>query len=211
MTLKKKESGVNSRHKEGLCWVSVFCWRGGDEKKTPFSPWERSDRVHYFLVSCVCLVKRSVMVINMRLWEHSATLLLWVNWIFIARTAFPLRREHTTKRKVLVEKLSVETNLLCHYSDKEKKKETELSVRCVSPRLFTSLCETRAYLVWLRHSRLLSLRRERSNKKGSWHFKFYWLVPFRSVWTLYTHTHTQKKYCMTGCQGAAACTGKTCC
>lgn len=141
MTLKK-ENSVNSWHKEGLsCECFFFCRVGGGWKQgaqntsESFSPWERSDRVHYFLVSSVCLVKRSVMVINMRLlWRYTSTentvsLCYFESIGFYSAHNLPSASGEHNKEKCWSKKKCLGTNLCVIIQIKK----TELSVRCVSP------------------------------------------------------------------------------
>lgn len=99
-----------------------------------FSPWQRSDRVHYFLVSYVCLVKHSVMVINMWLLcqctsrEHSVTAIL-SQLDFIACAAFPSASRQLNKGKCWSKKGSG-NEALCHYSDEKRQSSAS---RRVSP------------------------------------------------------------------------------
>lgn len=68
-------------------------------------------------------------------------------------------------------------------------KKWELSVGRVSP-AYSPRCVKHELILYGSDAAVCTVFGENDQVKGSWHFKFYWLVPFRSVWTLHTHTHT---------------------
>ncbi len=120
-------------------------------------------------------------------WETQCHSAILSQLDFIVRTAFPLRRESTTKRGVGQKKNCLGTNLCVII---QIKKRQELSVRRVSP-AYSPRCVKHELILCGSDAAVCTVLGEKDQiiikkKKGSWHFKFYWLVPFRSVWTLYT-------------------------
>lgn len=144
MTLKK-ESGVNSWLKGGLCCVSgVFFlnvlagWEGsvtGSLKRHQVLFTLRKVRRSPLLPRIFCLPseafcdgsKHAAASAAHKHWEHSVTLLFWVYWIFIVHSLPSASGEHNKEK--CWSKNCLGTNLCVIIQIKK----TELSVRRVSP------------------------------------------------------------------------------
>lgn len=165
MTLERKENSINPWHKGGLC-----C-----ETRSPKHPFhlEKGQRVHYLHVSPVCLVKRSVMVINMwLLWQYTST----ENTVppcyfesigFYSAHSLPSASGEHNKEKCW-SKNCLGTNLCVIIQIKK----TELSGRCVSP-AYSPRCVKQELILYGSDTAVCSVLGEKDQIKGSWHFKFY--------------------------------------